>query len=93
MGIDIHGLDLKMNRERAAGNSGGVKFRPFQIPLRCCIARDADNLYMAGRNISGDFYAHASYRVTGSSVALGEAVGKAVAGVFKPCTVAAGVGM
>ena len=93
MGIDIHGLDLKMNRERAAGNSGGVKFRPFQIPLRCCRAKDADNLYMAGRNISGDFYAHASYRVTGSSVALGEAVGKAVAGVFKPCTVAAGVGM
>ena len=79
MGIDIHGLDRKMNAVRAAGNHGGVKFRPFQIPLRCCIAKDADNLYMAGRNISGDFYAHASYRVTGSSVALGEAVGKAVA--------------
>jgi hypothetical protein len=71
-------------RFKAAGNSGGVKFRPFQIPLRSCIAKDADNLYMAGRNISGDFYAQASYRVTGSSVALGEAVGKAAAGIFKP---------
>ena len=76
--IDIHGLDKKMNDGKAAGNRGGVKFRPFQIPLRACRAKDADNLYMAGRNISGDFYAHASYRVTGSSVALGEAVGKAI---------------
>jgi hypothetical protein len=30
---------------------------------------------MAGRCISGDFYAHASYRVTGNAVATGEAVG------------------
>ena len=77
--IDIHGLDKKMNDQKAAGNGGGVKFQPFQIPLRCCIAKDADNLFMAGRNISGDFYTHASYRVTGSSVALGEAVGKHLA--------------
>ena len=77
--IDIHGLDKKMNDEKAAGGSGGVKFQPFQIPLRCCRAKDADNLWMAGRNISGDFYTHASYRVTGSSVALGEAVGRAIA--------------
>jgi len=41
-------------------------------------AKDADNLYMAGRNISGDFIAHASYHMTGSSMALGEGVGKAV---------------
>jgi hypothetical protein len=31
---------------------------------------------MAGRCISGDFYAHGSYRVTGNAVALGEAAGK-----------------
>lgn len=85
--IDIHGLDKKMNDKKAAANRGNVKFQPFQIPLRSCIAKDVDNLYMAGRNISGDFYAHASYRVTGSSVALGEAVGKAAAGIFKPVTV------
>lgn len=85
--IDIHGLDKKMNDKKAAANRGNVKFQPFQIPLRSCIAKDVDNLYMAGRNISGDFYAHASYRVTGSSVALGEAVGKAAAGIFKPVTI------
>ena len=53
-------------------------FKLFGVPLRACRARDADNLYMAGRNISGDFIAHASYRVTGSSVAIGEGVGKAI---------------
>ena len=77
-GIDIHGLDKKANDGKAAGQNFGAKFRPFQIPLRACRAKDADNLYMAGRNISGDFIAHASYRVTGSSVALGEGVGKAI---------------
>jgi len=77
-GIDIHGLDKKANDERAAGQNFGARFRPFEIPLRACQAKDADNLYMAGRNISGDFIAHASYRVTGSSVALGEGVGKAI---------------
>ena len=79
-GIDIPGIDKKMHDAKAAGNSGGVAFRPFQIPLRSCRAKDADNLFMAGRCISGDFYAQASYRVTGSAVALGEAVGKAAAG-------------
>ena len=78
-GIDIHGLDMKANLKKAAGGNMGAAFKPFEIPLRACIAKDADNLYMAGRNISGDFIAHASYRVTGSSVALGEGVGKAIA--------------
>ena len=31
---------------------------------------------MAGRCISGDFYAHASYRVTGNMAVVGENVGK-----------------
>ena len=34
---------------------------------------------MAGRCISGDFFAHASYRVTGNAVPMGEAAGKAAA--------------
>lgn len=77
-GVDIHGLDKKANDVKAAGQDFGAKFRPFQIPLRACQSKDADNLYMAGRCISGDFIAQASYRVTGSAVALGEGVGKAV---------------
>jgi hypothetical protein len=34
---------------------------------------------MAGRCISGDFIAHASYRVTGNAVAMGEAAGATAA--------------
>jgi hypothetical protein len=30
---------------------------------------------MAGRCISGDFWAHASYRVMGNAIAMGEAAG------------------
>jgi hypothetical protein len=36
-----------------------------------------DGLLLAGRCISGDFVAHASYRVTGNAVMLGQAAGVA----------------
>ncbi|MDD4540195.1 MAG: FAD-dependent oxidoreductase, partial [Lentisphaeria bacterium] len=39
-------------------------------------AKDVAGLLMAGRCISGDFWAHSSYRVTGNAVAMGEAAGK-----------------
>jgi hypothetical protein len=58
------------------GSDGAnVRSLPYDIPLRSLIAADLDNLAMAGRCISGDFHAHASYRVTGNSVATGEAAG------------------
>ena len=38
-----------------------------------------DNLLLAGKLISGDFYAHASYRVMGNMGATGEAAGWAAA--------------
>ena len=52
---------------------------PYQIPFRSLVARDMDNLLMAGRCISGDFLAHSSYRVTGNAVPMGEVAGKAAA--------------
>src|SRR5512133_3266484 len=54
----------------------GFKTKPYDIPLRALIAKDVDGLMMAGRCISGDFTAHASYRVTGNAVAMGEAAGR-----------------
>ncbi|MGI6419156.1 MAG: FAD-dependent oxidoreductase [Thermoguttaceae bacterium] len=56
-----------------------VKAKPYEIPYRALLARDVDGLLMAGRNISGDFIAHSSYRVTGDSVPMGEAAGIAAA--------------
>ncbi|MGB4711481.1 MAG: FAD-dependent oxidoreductase [Fuerstiella sp.] len=73
-GVDIHAATRKQN-EKSAYTNKGVQSKPFDIPLRALIARDVDGLMMAGRCISGDFIAHASYRVTGNAVAMGEAAG------------------
>ena len=75
-GIDVHATTFAANRELAAGTPKGIHFKPFQIPLRACRAKDVDNLYMAGRCISGDFIPQASYRVTGTAIATGIAVAK-----------------
>ncbi len=72
--VDIHALSAEHNKT-AAYHNAGIKTKPYDIPLRALIAEDVDGLMMAGRNISGDFIAHASYRVTGNSVAMGEAAG------------------
>jgi hypothetical protein len=72
--VDVHALDKETNRTAAYSNRG-VKVKPYDIPLRALIASEVDGLMMAGRNISGDFIAHSSYRVTGNSVAMGEAAG------------------
>lgn len=72
--VDIHAATRSEN-DKAAYSNRGVKAKPFDIPLRALIARDVDGLMMAGRCISGDFIAHASYRVTGNAVAMGEAAG------------------
>jgi hypothetical protein len=72
--VDIHALTAEFNKT-AAYHNGGIKVKPYDIPLRAMIARDVDGLMMAGRCISGDFIAHASYRVTGNAAAMGEAAG------------------
>ncbi len=74
--VDVHSLE-----KNAGGGYGshGIKAQPYDIPLRSLIAKDVNGLMMAGRCISGDFFAHASYRVTGNAVAMGEAAGMVAA--------------
>jgi hypothetical protein len=74
--VDVHSLDPATGKSYS---NTGVKAQPYDIPLRALIAKDVDNLLLAGRCISGDFLAHASYRVTGNAVAMGEAAGQAAA--------------
>ena len=74
--VDIHATDPK--KEKGI-EKVGFRAKPYDIPLRALVARDVDGLMMAGRCISGDFMAHASYRVTGNAVAMGEAAGKVAA--------------
>jgi hypothetical protein len=76
-GIDIHAATPQKNREAALSNTNeaGLRAKPYDIPVRALIAKDVEGLLMAGRCISGDFIAHASYRVTGNAVAMGQAAG------------------
>ncbi|EIQ00272.1 Pyridine nucleotide-disulfide oxidoreductase [Opitutaceae bacterium TAV1] len=74
--VDIHSTSPAKGKSYHNGN---IQVRPYQIPLRAAIAADVDGLMLAGRCISGDFFAHASYRVTGNAVQMGESVGRAAA--------------
>ncbi len=70
--VDIH--NLLPNGGQGYENTG-IDAKPYHIPFRSLLPKDCDNLLLAGRSISGDFYAHASYRVAGNMAAVGEAAG------------------
>jgi FAD dependent oxidoreductase len=69
-------LGLTQNHPLAREQSSDFKVKPYDIPLRSLIAADVDGLTMAGRCISGDFFAHASYRVTGNAVPMARPPGR-----------------
>lgn len=77
-GIDVHSTSKTHSTGIEGGKVKGLT-KPYDVPLRALIAKDVDGLLMAGRCISGDFLAHSSYRVTGNSVAMGEAAGACAA--------------
>ncbi|WP_246096126.1 FAD-dependent oxidoreductase [Paenibacillus sinopodophylli] len=56
---------------------------PYGIPLRSTIARDVDNLMMAGRNISVTHAALGTVRVMGTTALIGQAVGTSAAIALK----------
>lgn len=71
--IDFHSLTK-------AGRSGWrQRLEPYNIPFRCLVARDFDNLMMAGKCISVDQVVHSSSRMTPTCCAMGQAVGTAAA--------------
>jgi hypothetical protein len=74
--VDVHSTNP--DSSKGLGNEG-LRAKPYDIPYRALVARDVPGLLLAGRCISGDFYAHASYRVTGNAVPMGEAAGAAAA--------------
>ena len=49
----------------------------YDIPLRCCVARDIANLMFAGRNLSATHVAFSSTRVMATCAAVGQGVGTA----------------
>ena len=74
-GVDVH----KLKNDDTDECSRGYKTKPYHIPYRSLVAKGCENLLLAGRCISGDFYPHASYRVMGNMAATGEAAGFAAA--------------
>ena len=70
--VDVHSPSPEVHK---GYSHEGCVVKPYDIPLRALIARDVTGLMMAGRCISGDFYAHASYRVIGGAAPTGEAAG------------------
>jgi hypothetical protein len=52
---------------------------PYGVPLRILLARDCDNLMMAGRNVSVTHAALGTVRVMGTTALMGEAAGIAAA--------------
>ena len=55
----------------------------YSIPYRCLVARDLDNLMMAGRCISATHEALGSARISPTSMAVGQAAGIAAATAVK----------
>ena len=76
---DIHSPE----KDDKGFTDGGLTIHPYDIPFRSLLPVDADDLIVAGRCISGDFYAHSSYRVMGNMAAVGDAAGKMAAKAVK----------
>ena len=81
-GFDVHNVRPdsegpwkdEIAAEVARYRKAGAK--PYDIPVGALIAADVDGLMVAGRCISGDSFAHSSYRVTGNAVPMGETAGQ-----------------
>ena len=69
--IDVHDT----GKDDAAGELNKVRIKPYEIPYRAMIPEELRGLLVAGRCISGSHEAHASYRVTGTAMGLGQAAG------------------
>ena len=69
--VDVH----KTTRGGDPHTARRYEVLPYHIPYRSLVPADADDLLLCGRLLSGDFFAHASYRVMCDMMTVGEAVG------------------
>jgi len=72
-GVDVH----KLKKDDTLDTSRGYRSKPYHIPYRCLLPIASDNMLLAGRCLSGDFYPFSSYRMIGNMAATGEAAGYA----------------
>jgi hypothetical protein len=77
-GVEIHGTRGKGTEIRELRTDDC-----YHVPYRCVIARDFDNLFMAGRCFSADHPALSAARNISYCMALGQATGNAAAQLIK----------
>lgn len=82
-GVIVHNAEFIVDIHNPSGAGQAedkiVYCRPYDLPYGCFVPLGIENLYVAGRCISGTHRAHASYRVMSICMAMGEAVGIASA--------------
>jgi hypothetical protein len=80
--MDLHELDPNDTKPKLPPLPPGVTRHTItkcDIPYRCMLPKEVEGLLVAGRCISGSHEAHATYRVTGTCMAMGQAAGLAAA--------------
>ena len=76
--FDVH--NLTGNGLDATGSQKEFKqTKGYTIPYGCFVPKKVENLYLAGRDISGTHMAHSNYRVMPICANMGQAVGVAAA--------------
>ena len=79
-GVAACNYDIDIHNPEGTGTSH-YYFGPgeyYNIPYRCLIPKGAENMLVAGRCISSDHGAQASYRIMPTVTTLGEAAGAAI---------------
>ena len=85
----VYGADYCFGVHNPNGKVENISEKPqetggtYTIPYGCFTPVGVKNLMLAGRCISGDHYAHSSYRVMPICFAMGEGVGTSVAYAIK----------
>lgn len=77
--MDIHNMTEedkeKIKKLKNIDTKPEEKF--FEVPFRCCVPEDIENILIAGRCVSADFEAQSALRIQQVCRALGEACGHA----------------
>lgn len=74
------GYPIDIHSPTGGGTSHGTtEQRVYDVPYRALIARDLDNLLVAGRCLSAEHAAHSSIRITPGCFLTGQAAGTAAA--------------
>lgn len=76
--FDVHNMSGN-GLDETGVQKGFTQKKGYTIPYGCFVPQKVDNLFLAGRNISGTHMAHSNYRVMPICANMGQSVGIAAA--------------